>query len=100
MVNASDYLHKLKIRLGFYYSDESKDAELTSIIEGAVEDMIGAGVPEEAFSTALFFEAIVLYARFTTVIETSSSTAYKEQYVNYLTKLRSKKYEVSAEDRG
>lgn len=60
-------LDKIKQKLGIYYSEANKDAEVTGIIEGAKAFLKGAGWPTADLTadneTPLAVEAIGIYAK-------------------------------------
>lgn len=57
-------LNDVKPRLGVFYSEANKDAEIQSMINGAVEYFKGAGWNIDPTSpTPLAIEAVVLYCK-------------------------------------
>lgn len=60
-------LSLVKSRLGIFYTDPEKDAEITQMIAGATAFLKNAGVPEAAFSTGSelpeAIEAIIIYCK-------------------------------------
>lgn len=57
-------LDQVKPRLGVFYSDANKDAEIQGMIDGAVEFFKGAGWNIDVYMpTALAVEAIILYGK-------------------------------------
>jgi len=57
-------LHDVKPRLGVFYSEANKDAEIQSMIDGAVDYFKGAGwVIDPTSPTPLAVEAVVLYCK-------------------------------------
>jgi len=57
-------LEKVKPRLGVFYSEANKDAEMQSMINGAIEYFKGAGWEiDPASPTPLAVEAVVLYCK-------------------------------------
>ncbi|MHC1772951.1 MAG: hypothetical protein AB9907_14720 [Flexilinea sp.] len=60
-------LNLVKSRLGIFYSDTAKDAEISQMIAGATAFLKNAGVPEAAFTTGSelpeAIEAIIIYCK-------------------------------------
>lgn len=60
-------LSLVKSRLGIYYSDTAKDAEVSQMISGATAFLKNAGVPDEALTTGAelpeAIEAIIIYCK-------------------------------------
>ena len=57
-------IDKVKPRIGVFYSDSTKDAEVQSMIDGAVAYFSGAGWDIDSTSpSALAVEAVVLYCK-------------------------------------
>ena len=60
-------LADVKQALGIYYSEENKDAEISSIIAGAKAFLINAGYPSDDLianeETDLAKQAIIIYAK-------------------------------------
>lgn len=57
-------LEKVKPRIGVFYSEENKDAEIQSMINGALEYFKGAGWNIDSSGPSnLAVEAVVLYCK-------------------------------------
>lgn len=60
-------LSLVKSRLGVFYSDTAKDAEVSQMISGAAAFLKNAGVPDEALTTGAelpeAIEAIIIYCK-------------------------------------
>lgn len=57
-------IDKVKPRIGVFYSDSTKDAEVQSMIDGAVAYFAGAGwTIDSASPSALAVEAVILYCK-------------------------------------
>jgi len=60
-------LNLVKSRLGIFYSDPAKDAEISQMIAGATAFLKNAGVPDEAFTpdseSPEAVEAIIIYCK-------------------------------------
>lgn len=68
-------LHDVKPRLGVFYSESNKDAEIQSMINGAVEYFKGAGWNIDFTSpTPLAIEAVVLYCKMSQSTDPSQLT--------------------------
>jgi len=64
---ATTLLNLVKSRLGIFYSDTAKDAEISQMISGATAFLKNAGVPDEALTTGAelpeAIEAIIIYCK-------------------------------------
>ena len=56
-------LSEVKVRLGIFYSDDTKDAEIQSMIDGAIDYFRAAGWDVGESQDARGREAIVLYCK-------------------------------------
>lgn len=56
-------LDDVKIRLGVFYSETNKDAEIQGMIDAATQYFLGAGWDVSTSPTTLSTEAIVLYCK-------------------------------------
>ena len=56
-------LEIVKSRLGIFYSDATKDAEIKSMIDGATQYFSGAGWDISTLPSPLSVEAVVLYCK-------------------------------------
>lgn len=57
-------LNTIKPRLGVFYSDPNKDAEIQNMVDGAIEYFRGAGWDiDPALPSPLAIEAVILYCK-------------------------------------
>ena len=68
-------IDQVKHRIGVFYSDNTKDAEVRSMIDGAVGYFKGAGWDiDSASPSALAVEAVVLYCKMAQSTDPASLT--------------------------
>ena len=56
-------LNIVKTRLGIYYDDPAKDAEINSLVESAKEFATSAGVPASSENSPLYADLIALVCK-------------------------------------
>lgn len=68
-------IDQVKPRIGVFYSDNTKDAEVQSMIDGAVGYFKGAGwTIDSASPSALAVEAVILYCKMAQSTDPASLT--------------------------
>lgn len=68
-------IDQVKPRIGVFYSDNTKDAEVQSMIDGAVAYFTGAGwTIDSASPSALAVEAVILYCKMAQSTDPASLT--------------------------